>query len=88
METAIILSVVVVALVLCIGAVITFVCLSGWASASAMRGLLSLGNAPVAGKSDPAHNFMTAEQSAAIVAESQSLLRESLQREAFNSKQA
>lgn len=84
METAIFLCVTLIALVLCIGAVFAFVGLADWASGTAIRGLCSLGGAQAEGDAEPAPTCMTAEQSTAIVAESQRMLRESLQREAFN----
>lgn len=86
METAILLSAATIASVLCIGAVIVFVGLADWTSGTAIRGLCSLGGAQAEGDAEPAPTCMTAEQSTAIVSESQRMLRESLQREAFNEK--
>ena len=84
METAIFLCVTLIALVLCIGAVFAFVGLADWASGTAIRGLCSLRGVQLEGDAESAPTFMKAEQSTAIVAESQRMLRESLQREAFN----
>ena len=86
METAIFLFAAAIASVLCIGGAIVFIGLADWASGTAIRGLCSLGGAQAEGDAEPAPTCMTAEQSTAIVAESQRMLRESLQREAFNEK--
>ena len=86
METAILLSAAAIASVLCIGAVIVFVGLADWASGTAIRGLCLLRGAQAERDAVPVPTCMNAEQSTAIVAESQRMLRESLQREAFNEK--
>ena len=86
MEIAIFLFAAAIASVLCIGAVIVFVGLADWASATAIRGLCLLRGAQAERDAVPVPTCMNAEQSTAIVAESQRMLRESLQREAFNEK--
>ena len=86
MEIAIFLFAAAIASVLCIGGAIVFIGLADWASGTAIRGLCSLGGAQAERDAVPAPTCMKAEQSTAIVAESQRMLRESLQREAFNEK--
>ena len=84
MEIAIFLFAAAIASVLCIGGAIVFIGLADWASGTAIRGLCSLRGVQLEGDAESAPTFMKAEQSTAIVAESQRMLRESLQREAFN----
>lgn len=83
METAIIVIVAIFALLVFIGAGIMCAYIGGLAGGAAMGFLLKHGM-PKEQMPDAEAAHMTADESNAIVAESQRLLRESQQREAFN----
>lgn len=84
METAIIMTVAVLALLVCIGAAIMFVYMGGLVGGATMGFLIKRAVPPAPMPEAGAAQGMTADESNAIVAESQRLLRESQQRETFN----
>lgn len=84
METAIIMTIVVVALLACVGAAIMFIYMGGLVGGATMGFLLKRAVPPEPLPDAGVVPAMTADESNAIVAESQRLLRESQQREAFN----
>lgn len=82
METAIGLFAVVAGLVLCIGAVIVFASLCGWAAGCAARAVL--GGQPAPQTEEPTPRLMSEQERRDIANASQRMLRECQQREAFS----
>ncbi|MBF5003379.1 hypothetical protein [Diaphorobacter caeni] len=78
------MTLVVLALLVCLGGVIMFVYLCGMAGGATMNILLKRAMSQEPAPGVGAQSGMTADESNAIVAESQRMLRESQRREAFN----